>query len=296
MVLKSPVGYFSRKIGNQPLRRIYSAFSPSKTKRPLSATTRALEWIRGQEMPSGGIRAHSGHVYAYPEVSGYLIPTLLQYGERELAVRIIRWLLCIQRADGSYTSLDGIPYIFDSGQVLRGLLAGYQLVPGALDAARRVADYLCGQMLSGGKSGFGNRYSGTIPESVHIYVLPPLFQAAEVLQRPEYRLTAEKCLEFYCKDKDTLRIENLTHFLGYELEGLIDLDRMDMVMPVLEKICAQQKADGSLRGMDGVRWICSPGLAQVAICLYKVGLWESADKVLEWLEVHQKPSGGFLGS
>ncbi len=187
-------------------------------------------------------------------------------------------------------------FIFDSGQVLRGLLAGYELVPGALDAARRVADYLCGQMVSGGKAGFGNRYSGTIPENVHIYVLPPLFQAAEVLQRPECRLTAEKCLEFYRKDKDTLRMENLTHFLGYELEGLINLDRMDMVMPVLEKIRAQQKADGSLRGMDGVRWICSPGLAQMAICWYKVGLWDSADKALEWLEVHQKSSGGFLGS
>jgi malonyl-CoA O-methyltransferase len=257
---------------------------------------RALEWIKTQEIPTGGIRVHSGHVDAYPEVSGYLVPTLLQYGERELAIRIVRWLLSIQRANGSYTSSDGVPHIFDTGQVLRGLLAGSEIVPGALDAARRAADYLYGQMVDGGRKGFGDRYSGTIPENVHIYVLPPLIQTSEILEKSAYREAAEKCLEFYCRDKDALQIENLTHFLGYELEGLIDLGRKDMVMPILKKLGALQSEEGALRGKENVRWTCSPGLAQVAICWYKTGQWETADKALEWLEEHQQPTGGFLGS
>lgn len=261
-----------------------------------SAPARALKWIRAHESPTGGIRVHSGHADAYPEVTGYLIPTLLQCGERELASRLVRWLLCIQRADGSYTSWHGVPYIFDTGQVLRGLLAAANLVPQALEAARRAADYLCGRMVEGGRGGWGNRYSGAIPESVHLYVLPPLLQAAEILEKPGYREAAERCLEYYCGHKDALQISTLTHFLGYELEALIDLGRADLAMPILNTLREQQAADGSVRAADGARWVCAPGLAQLAVCWYKIGQWEPADEALAWLEAHQQPSGGFLGS
>jgi malonyl-CoA O-methyltransferase len=247
-------------------------------------------------MISGGIRVHSGHADAYPEVAGYLVPVLVQYGERELATRLVRWLLCIQRADGSYTSPDGMPRVFDTGQVLRGLLAAAKLVRGALEGARRATDYLCTQMAEDGKGGFGVRYAGKIPESVHLYVLPPLMQAADVLSQSAYRDAAERCLEYYCTHRDALQIGTLTHFLGYELEALIDLGRADLATPILDVIQEWQAADGSVRGAGGARWVCSPGLAQLAVCWYKTGQWDPADKALDWLEAHQQPSGGFLGS
>ena len=158
---------------------------PSNLHHNASSPARALAWIRANEMFTGGIRVHSEHSDAYPEVSGYLAPTLLKYGERELAKRLVQWLLCIQRADGSYTSADGVPHVFDTGQVLRGLLAGAELVPRALDAAERAANYLTKEMLGGGSGGFGNRYSGEIPETVHLYVLPPLVKAADALGNSE---------------------------------------------------------------------------------------------------------------
>ena len=262
----------------------------------LSPPTRALEWIRAQEVPTGGIRVHSNHAYAYPEVTGYMVPTLLHYGERDMATRFIRWLMCVQRGDGSYLGPDGKPYAFDTAQVLRGLLAAADLVPGALDAARRAADYLLSQMVDGGRGGFIPRYSGAIPESVHLYALPPLFQAAEIFQRPEYRTAAEWCLEYYCAHQDTLQLSTLTHFLGYELEALIDLGRVDLAVPILDALREQQAEDGSVRAKEGVEWVCAPGLAQLAVCWYKVGQWEPADKAMAWLEAHQRPSGGFFGS
>lgn len=258
---------------------------------------RALTWLRAHELPTGGIRVHSAHPNAYPEVTGYIIPTLLRYGERDMATRLARWLLCIQRGDGAYTDPDrGEPYTFDTGQVLRGLLAVADFVPGALEAARRAADYLLSQMVDGGSGGFVPRYSGTIPESVHLYVLPPLFQAAEILRKPEYREAAERCLEYYCAHRDALQLSTLTHFLGYELEALIDLGRADMAIPILNALREQQAADGSVRAREGVEWVCIPGLAQLAVCWYKVGQWEPADRAMVWLEAHQQPSGGFLGS
>jgi len=248
-------------------------------------------------MSTGGIRVHSRHAHAYPEVTGYLVPTLLQYGERERATRLARWMLCIQRADGSYPGPDdGLPYIFDTGQTLRGLLAAIAVEPRAWDAASRVADYLCREMRDQGRGGFGNRYAGTIPESVHLYVLPPLLQAANVFEHPQYRLAAENCLEYYISHHDALQVGDLTHFLAYQLEALIDMGHADLASPVLNELRKQQKEDGSVRGVDGVTWVCTPGLAQLAICWYKLGQWEAADKAMDWLEAHQQPSGGFLGS
>jgi malonyl-CoA O-methyltransferase len=260
---------------------------------------RALGWVRANEAPYGGIRVHSKHAHAYPEVTGYLVPTLLRYGDRTLAVRLLRWLQHIQRADGSYPDPDrGVPHIFDTGQILRGLLAGVELVPAVRDSARRAADYLCSQMVDGGNGGFGIRYDydPTIPETVHLYVLPALVQAADVLQNQEFKDAAGRCLNYYCAHKDFLNINHLTHFLAYELEALIDLGRADLAIPVLDQLRAEQAADGSVRGQGGAQWVCSPGLAQLAICWYKTGQWQAADKAMAWLEANQRPSGGFRGS
>jgi len=259
--------------------------------------TLALRWLRANEAPGGGIRVHSDHPNAYPEVSGYLVPTLLQFGEREMATRLVSWLISIQLPCGAYADPDyGEPFVFDTGQVLRGVLAGIDLAPESLDAAKRAADYLCGQMIDGGRSGFAVRYAGTIPESVHLYVLPPLVHAGRVLQEPKYLIAAERCLEYYIARKDTLQTDDLTHFLGYELEALIDLGRVGAAASALEALREVQRADGSVRGRGGTSWVCCPGLAQLAVCWYKVGQLEPADMALAWLEKHQTPGGGFLGS
>jgi malonyl-CoA O-methyltransferase len=232
-------------------------------------------------------------------VTGYLIPTLREYGERELATRLAEWLLSVQTADGAFTDADqGKPCVFDTGQILRGLLASVSSVPATREAARRAADWLCAQMVDEG-GGFGPRYAGSIPaipESVHLYVLPSLYEAAKLFQARAYQRAADRCLEYYAKHPDALRLSSLTHFLGYELEALIDLGHGDRVLPVLEALRRVQAADGSVRGTGDVPWVCAPGLAQVAVCWYKTGQWEPADRALAWLEAHQRPSGGFLGS
>ncbi len=263
---------------------------------PVPPPARALRWVRACEGPTGGIGAHSAHSDAYPEVTGYLVPTLLQYGEREFAARLVRWLLCGQLGDGSFVDLEGSPQVFDTGMGLRGILAGSGLVPEAARAGERAADFLCSQMVEGGQRGFGDRYFGSIPESVHIYVLPPLYEAARRFRKPEYKTAADRCLTYYCEHKGSLQISNLTHFLGYELEALIDLGRADLAAPILDLLRRLQAPDGSVRGLEGAPWICSPGLAQLAICWYGTGQWKPADRAMSWMDTHQQPSGGFLGS
>ena len=280
------------------VRSLAAGLFASNRDRYESPAFRALHWVLAQKLPLGGIRVESRHPNAYPEVTGYLVPTLLNYGERELAAELTRWLVCIQRSDGSYTDPDhGEKYTFDTGQVLRGLLAARDLVPQAGEAAGRAARYLLCQLPDGGERGFRQAYAGTnCPETVALYVLPPLVQAADCFEMAGLRDAVRRCLDYYVGHPHFLRIDDLSHFLAYELEALIDLGRSDLATPVLDKLRGEQKTDGSVRGIGGAKWVCTPGLAQLAICWYKVGQWEAADKAMAWLEAHQERDGGFRGS
>jgi len=258
--------------------------------------TRALAWVHANALSTGGIRVESRHSRAYPEVTGYLIPTLLEYGERDLAIDLTDWLLCIQRADGSFADPDtGRSFAFDTGQALRGLLATVGIVDGADRAARRAAEYLAGLVLPTG--GFPRAYEGTsCPEAVHLYVLPPLVQAATTLGCDRFRSVAEECLEHEVRRPDALRLDDLTHFLCYELDALIDLGKTEIARPLLTELMRLQAGDGAVRGVGGASWVCTPGLAQLAICWYKAGMTDAADRAMAWLDAHQQRDGGFLGS
>jgi hypothetical protein len=157
-------------------------------------------------------------------------------------------------------------------------------------------------MIDGGSGGFAvdstwmKRYSRSIPVSAHLYVLPALRDASTALQEPKYQEGADRCFEYYLEHRGALQIGTLTHFLGYELEALIDLGRTEAAIPVLGALRRLQREDGSVRGKGGVSWVCTPGLAQLAVCWYKTGDRVPADRAMSWLERHQMPSGGFLGS
>lgn len=88
---------------------------------------KTLEWLKAAERPGGGIAAWQdeggGYQRAYPEVTGYLIPTLLRYGETDLAMRCAEWLLTIQRPSGAWPGLYGKERTFDTAAVMEGLQA-----------------------------------------------------------------------------------------------------------------------------------------------------------------------------
>ncbi|HEY2187669.1 MAG TPA: hypothetical protein VGH48_03820 [Caldimonas sp.] len=101
---------------------------------------------------SYGYSLRGGWRPSYPETSGYIATTFLSLALRRdpayaaRAERIMRWLLSIQNADGSFSNprygRQGI--VFDTGQVLFGLIRGYQAA-GTLEllaAARRAAGWL----------------------------------------------------------------------------------------------------------------------------------------------------------
>ena len=93
----------------------------------------ALKWIDENTLiePEGKLIICNTELRkGYPEVSGYYIPTLLRLGRRDTAKEYARWLISIQKEDGSwYDSTDTDPYVFDSAQILKGLVAIRKIMP-----------------------------------------------------------------------------------------------------------------------------------------------------------------------
>src|SRR5690348_5327101 len=88
-----------------------------------------LKWLYASECNGGGISAWKGpagwHV-AYPEITGYVLPTLVKWGAGDLALRSADFLLRAQNADGSFNGIDGIPHSFDTSAIIEGLVWVYE--------------------------------------------------------------------------------------------------------------------------------------------------------------------------
>ena len=129
---------------------------------PQEAIERAVDWIyRAQDSSEDGGVSHSyllGKEWApsYPETTGYIIPTLLNWyrvsGDRrarERALEMAEWECEIQYPDGGVMASvvgrpDARPVVFNTGQVIFGWLAAYRETkdPRFLTASTRAAEWL----------------------------------------------------------------------------------------------------------------------------------------------------------
>lgn len=273
----------------------------------LTSTARdPLRWIRDHVTDRGGIAVSARNRRPYPEVTGYLIPNLLQHGALGLARQFGAFLVQVQRPDGSFAGPDDErSYAFDTGQALRGLLALIDL-PECRAAARRAADWLVATASADGRlrlpadlAAWDLGPRGRIPEAVHLYALPPLLRAAELLDEPKYAQAALRARDAYLRDPAALQFAQpnmLSHFFGYVHEALIDLGAPEVAAAAMAALLARQRADGAVPAYHDVDWICLPGQLQAAILLRKLGMHSAADRTLAFAERVQRDNGGFPGS
>jgi len=121
----------------------------------------AAQWIlRAQAATpddgvSGGYSFEDGWIASYPETTGYIIPTLLAYGAyagapayRDYAISMARWELEVQLEGGGFpghfVDRDHPPVVFNTGQVIFGLVAAFEATQDErfLAAARRAGRWL----------------------------------------------------------------------------------------------------------------------------------------------------------
>jgi len=272
----------------------------------------AVGWLcRAQDSsPShdGGVARHysllDGWGPSYPETTGYIVPTLLEYarwaGEEEVrsrAKRMLDWLVSIQFPEGGFQAgpvgaRPLVPTIFNTGQILLGLAAGTRAFGDERyhAAMLRAADWLvehqdpdgCWRKFPSpfarpGERTYDTHVAWGLMEAARLEPSKPYGEAA--LANVRWALTKQRengWLEDCCL---TDPARPLTHTIGYALRGLVEAYRFSGDRAVLDGAC--RAADGLLGvlGEDGflpgrldsrwrgsVKWACLTGTVQIAIC------------------------------
>jgi uncharacterized protein YyaL (SSP411 family) len=208
-----------------------------------------LDWLkRAQDAaPGGGVAAYyalaDGWSAAYPETTGYIIVTCLKAAKRlqdpELALRARRmadWELEVQLPEGAWQSglvtAPRVPAVFNTGQVIQGLLAAYAAFgePEYLNAALRGGLWLAANQEH---DGAWRQYTyNNFPNTYSTRVAWPLLELAHVTKEDAFQRAALRYLQWasQCQDETgwltacNLEVEGppLTHTLGYAIEGFIE--------------------------------------------------------------------------
>ena len=269
---------------------------------------KAITWISNNHLDGRCVPITHRKRRPYPEVTGYFIPTLLAIGQINLAENFARFLVTVQNPDGSF-SLDNPKdkYVFDTGQIIRGWVAIVDRMPElqaplqkACQWIVRGADPVTGRLAVPAPNGawsLGAR--GEVSEGIHLYVLKPLFDAARVLNDRDIEECANKALNYYLKEVQVSDFEQsnmLTHFYGYMQEALVELGQIERARQGMASIAKYQKQNGAVAAYFDVPWVCSTGLAQLAITWYLLGETQRADAALRYVAQLQNGSGGFYGS
>ncbi len=265
---------------------------------------KAIQWIKTNSIEGEGIINNTKLYKSYPEVTGYYIPTLIQWGYRKLAVSYAEWLCSIQKEDGSwYDTFNESPYVFDSAQILKGLLSVRNIYPDKKSIDRAIING-CNWILSCVseegrlKTPDETAWGDVCTELIHTYCLSPLIEAANIYNRREYEKAAHKILEYYKKYyyDDIVNFNMLSHFYAYVMEAMIDMGEINLAEEAMKKIEAIQKESGAVPAYRNVDWVCSTGLFQLAVVWFRLGNIKSGNKAFSYACKLQNKSGGWFGS
>lgn len=208
----------------------------------------AIEWLcRAQDITkcggvSGGYSFIRGWIPPYPETTGYIIPTFLQYSSLKKDVDLTKraidmgdWEIEIQFASGAVRGGVGItdyPIVFNTGQVMLGWISLYRVTKlnKFLDAAKKAADWLIGIQDDDGKwSQYTHEAS---PHSYHTRVAWPLLELYEFTNNEKLKVGAKNQLLWALSQAKkngwfslmgfTANETPLTHTIAYTLRGLLE--------------------------------------------------------------------------
>lgn len=214
------------------------------------AVDQAVSWLltSQKKMSDDGFGSYSilnGWTTSYPETTGYIIPTLIEYSNKrnkevakESALKAANWLLAIQKKSGGwqggYLEHNDDESVFNTGQILRGLMAAYKETTDDkyLGSIERGCDWLCSVQDSQGLWG-ANSYLSMV-RVYDSYVDTPLLMAYSILKKEEYKETAVKNLDWIltkqlgngwfqdCDNTEWGNDQPILHTICYTIDGLLD--------------------------------------------------------------------------
>lgn len=292
--------------------------------------------IRNGRSDAGGVSAgwsfEDGWLPSYPETSGYIIETFLAAAEvlerpdlKERAGRILDWELSLQNPDGSFPGHFGEPgsrpVIFNTGQIIHGLVEGYRRLgrEECLEAAVRAGRWMATQQDEDGC--WRRSVHNGIPHTYNTRAAWGLLRAARAAGEKDLERAARRNLDWamtqqtesgwFRSNAFTPNAAPFTHTIAYAIRGLLEsgliLEDEGIIHAALKAAEAQaavQREDGFLAGAydDGWtpkgRYCCLTGLAQMAIIWLRAAhacghgeLEKSAGLAIDYLKAHHHISG-----
>ncbi|MCH8553716.1 MAG: hypothetical protein LAT76_01055 [Schleiferiaceae bacterium] len=254
----------------------------------------------------------SGWTSSYPETSGYIVPTLIDYAGLTAdtdyihrATRCLDWLHSIQFREGGWQSgyvhqlRDAV--VFNTGQVVRGLLAGQALGrPDDLAVAAKACHWMVKVQQP---EGYWSKHNFLGVARVYdSYVAAPMLKVAQLTSDKAIENAALKNLEWVVSQKqqangwfidcDNTRHKNhmpITHTIAYTIDGLLDSglllgnDNYIKAAALPAQILADQFLEkGRLSGRYDTKWnghesFITTGGAQLAIIWLKLYQYNTND-------------------
>ncbi len=311
-------------------RFLFSSFPKNINKYPgkekKEAIENAVNWLLHSQKMMKDQGFGSYHIInkwsnSYPETTGYIIPTLIEYGQKtndqaiiEKAISAADWLLEIQKESGGWQGgrieENNPEIVFNTGQIIRGLVAVYKLNKEKkyLETTVKAADWLCLVQL---EEGFWKKNALMNRERVYdSYVDVPLLLVYKITSKKKYLNAARKNLDWIINKKQkpngwfedcdkTIKNNDrpMLHTISYTIDGLLDcgifLDDKKLIehaekpaKVLLEKFHKEGFLNGRFdSNWNGSEYMLLTGSAQIAIVwmkLYKIG------KGKEYLEAAKK--------
>jgi uncharacterized protein YyaL (SSP411 family) len=270
---------------------------------------RALYWLcKAQDIhPGGGVSTgydlRQGWLPDFPETTGYIVPTIFDGSKlfdnkdlKERALYMLNWLIEQQSPEGYISGImEGAqhPLIFDTAQVLFGLIRGYQETKSEkyLEAAIKAGNWLVSVQDSDGK---WSRF--TFQNHIHTYNTRSAWALMELYSiKPDsrWKKSSLKNIEWALKQQaDNGWFHNnyfspdqpvYTHTIAYATRGILEvgysLNRNDFIASARKAADALLKVmerNGKIAGSFDASWhptttsVCLTGNAQIAIVWLKL--------------------------
>jgi len=269
----------------------------------------ALNWlclaqdVRDGRSDAGGVSAgwhfRDGWLPAYPETTGYIVETFIDSANAlkrpdliGRAHRMIDWELTLQHADGAFPGRYGEPgskpVIFNTGQIMHGLVAGHLRLnrPECLATAVRAGVWLAEQQDVDGC--WRRSQHNDIPHTYDTRASWALLRTSLVAQEPGLRSAATRQLDWALQQQDadgwfdnnafTSGAIPFTHTIAYAIRGFLesalllgDERYLGAARKAALALAKLQRSDGWLAGAYGRNWrpkasyCCLTGVAQMAI-------------------------------
>ena len=269
----------------------------------------ALDWlctaqdVLDERPDKGGVSAgwsfDEGWLPGYPETTGYIVETFLEAANvlqrpdlTARAHRMIDWLLGLQHADGAFPGHYGEPgskpVIFNTGQIMHGLLAGALQLdrPECLAAGVRAGFWLVSQQDADGcwRRSQHNDISHTYDTRASWALLRTGLVGREktledaALCQLDWALTQQAEDGWFANNAFENDAPPFTHTIAYAIQGFLEsslllgekryLTAGQNAAYALAKL---QRRDGWLAGRYGESWVprasysCLTGIAQMAV-------------------------------